>query len=53
MVDDLELAQFIYLITTNEKIKNVIDTITSTAPIHEGRLRLAYLLKARRSAGRW
>src|SRR5208282_1636779 len=25
----------------------------STAPIHESRLRLGYLLKARRSAGRW
>src|SRR5271166_2697694 len=24
-----------------------------TAPIHESRLRLGYLLKARRSAGRW
>jgi len=30
-VDDLETAQFIYLILNNEKIRNVIDTITSKA----------------------
>lgn len=28
-VDDLELAQFIYLLINNKKIRNIIDTITS------------------------
>jgi uncharacterized protein YjbI with pentapeptide repeats len=30
MVDDLEVAQFIHLLLNNEKIRRVIDTITST-----------------------
>lgn len=30
-VDDLEVAQFIYLLLKNEKVRNIIDTITSKA----------------------
>jgi len=36
-VDDLETAQFIYLILNNEKIRSVIDTITSRAVLILGR----------------
>jgi len=36
-VDDLEVAQFIYLLLKNEKIKNIIDTITSKAVLILGR----------------
>jgi uncharacterized protein YjbI with pentapeptide repeats len=36
-VDDLEVAQFIYLMLNNQKIKNVIDTITSKAVLILGR----------------
>ncbi len=36
-VDDLEVAQFIYLLLKNEKVKNVIDTITSKAVLILGR----------------
>ena len=36
-VDDLELAQFIYLILSNEKLRGVIDTITSKAVLILGR----------------
>jgi len=36
-VDDLEVAQFIYLLLNNEKIKNIIDTITSKAVLILGR----------------
>ena len=36
-VDDIELAQFIYLLLHNEKIRDVIDTITSKAVLILGR----------------
>ncbi len=36
-VDDLEVAQFIYLMLNNQKLKNVIDTITSKAVLILGR----------------
>ena len=36
-VDDLEVAQFIYLLLNNQKIENVIDTITSKAVLILGR----------------
>lgn len=36
-VDDLEVAQFIYLILNNTKIRNVIDTITSKGVLILGR----------------
>lgn len=36
-VDDLEVAQFIYLILNNQKIRNVINTITSKAVLILGR----------------
>jgi hypothetical protein len=36
-VDDLEVAQFIYLLLHNEKIREVIDTITSKAVLILGR----------------
>ena len=36
-VDDIEVAQFIYLLLHNEKIRNVIDTITSKAVLILGR----------------
>ena len=36
-VDNLEVAQFIYLILNNEKIRNVIDEITSKAALLLGR----------------
>jgi uncharacterized protein YjbI with pentapeptide repeats len=36
-VDDIEVAQFIYLMLHNEKIRNVIDTITSKAVLILGR----------------
>jgi uncharacterized protein YjbI with pentapeptide repeats len=36
-VDDLEVAQFIYLLLHNEKIRRVIDTITSKAVLILGR----------------
>jgi hypothetical protein len=36
-VDDLEVAQFIYLMLNNKKIRNVIDTITSKAVLILGR----------------
>jgi len=45
-VDDLEIAQFIYLLLNNQRIKNVIDTITSKIVLILGRFmseRLAIL----------
>ena len=36
-VDDLELAQFIYLLLNNQKIRHVIDTITSKVVLILGR----------------
>ena len=36
-VDDLEVAQFIYLMLNNQKIRDVIDTITSKAVLILGR----------------
>ncbi len=36
-VDDLEVAQFIYLLLNNRKIRNVIETITSKAVLILGR----------------
>ena len=36
-VDDLEVAQFIYLLLKREKLRNVIDTITSKAVLILGR----------------
>ncbi len=36
-VDDLEVAQFIYLLLNREKLRNVIDTITSKAVLILGR----------------
>lgn len=36
-VDDLEVAQFIYLMLNNQNIRNVIDTITSKAVLILGR----------------
>ena len=36
-VDDLEVAQFIYLLLNNQKIRNVIDTVTSKAVLILGR----------------
>jgi hypothetical protein len=36
-VDDLEVAQFIYLLIHNEKIRNVIETVTSKAVLILGR----------------
>ena len=36
-VDDLEVAQFIYLLLNNRKIRNVIDTITGKAVLIIGR----------------
>jgi len=36
-VDDLEVAQFIYLILNNEKLHNVIDTVTSKSVLILGR----------------
>jgi uncharacterized protein YjbI with pentapeptide repeats len=37
MVDNLEVAQFIYLLLNNERIRQVIDTITSKAVLILGR----------------
>jgi hypothetical protein len=37
MVDNLEVAQFIYLLLNNKKIRNVIDTITSKVVLILGR----------------
>jgi hypothetical protein len=36
-VDDIEVAQFVYLMLHNEKIRDVIDTITSKAVLILGR----------------
>jgi uncharacterized protein YjbI with pentapeptide repeats len=36
-VDDIEVAQFVYLLLNNQKIRNVIDTITSKAVLILGR----------------
>src|SRR5262249_54074120 len=36
-VDDLEVAQFIYLLLHNEKMRSVIDTVTSKAVLLLGR----------------
>lgn len=36
-VDDLEVAQFLYLILNNKKIRNVVDSITSKAVLLLGR----------------
>lgn len=37
IVDDIEIAQFIYLLVTNEKMRNVIDTMTSKVVLILGR----------------
>lgn len=37
VVDDIEVAQFVYLLLRREKIRNVIDTITSKAVLILGR----------------
>ena len=37
-VDDIEVAQFVYLLLNNAKIRNVIDTITSKAVLILGRV---------------
>jgi hypothetical protein len=39
-VDDLEVAQFVYLMLHNEKIRSVIDTITSKVVLILGRFTL-------------
>ena len=36
-VDNIEVAQFIYLMLNNEKVREVIDTITSKAVLILGR----------------
>ena len=36
-VDDLEVAQFVYLLLHNEKVRRVIDTITSKVVLILGR----------------
>jgi hypothetical protein len=36
-VDDIEVAQFFYLMLNNQKIRNVIDTITSKVVLILGR----------------
>ena len=36
-VDDLEVAQFVYLLLNNEKIRNVLDTVTSKVVLILGR----------------
>jgi uncharacterized protein YjbI with pentapeptide repeats len=36
-VDDLEVAQFIYLLLNNDRVRNVVDTITSKAVLILGR----------------
>jgi hypothetical protein len=36
-VDDLEVAQFIYLLVNNQKLRNVIDTVTSRTVLILGR----------------
>jgi uncharacterized protein YjbI with pentapeptide repeats len=36
-VDDIEVAQFVYLMLNNQKVRNVIDTITSKAVLILGR----------------
>jgi len=38
-VDDLEVAQFIYLLLNNRKIRNVIETVTSKAVLILGRFK--------------
>ena len=38
-VDDLEVSQFIYLMLNNQKIRNVIDTVTSKAVLILGRFK--------------
>jgi uncharacterized protein YjbI with pentapeptide repeats len=40
-VDDLEVAQFIYLIVNNKRIRNVIDSVTSKAVLILGRFTAA------------
>jgi hypothetical protein len=37
MVDNIKVAQFIYLLLNNEEVRNVIDTITSKAVLILGR----------------
>jgi len=37
-VDNLEVAQFIYLLLNNQKIRDVIDTITSKVVLILGRV---------------
>ena len=41
-VDNIEVAQFIYLMLHNQKIRDVIDTITSKAVLILGRFTAAY-----------
>lgn len=36
-VDDVEVAQFIYLLINNEKIRNAINTVTSKTVLILGR----------------
>ncbi len=48
MVDNIEVAQFIYLLLHNQNIRDVIDTITSKAVLILGRFKpetLAHLLQ--------
>jgi hypothetical protein len=55
-VDNLEVAQFIYLLLHNEKIREVIDTITSKAVLILGRFspeRKAVLDALREALRRW
>jgi len=40
-VDDLEIAQFVYLILNNQKLRNIIDTVSSKAVLLLGRFTLA------------
>ena len=40
-VDDLEIAQFVYLLLDNKKVRNAIDTITSKAILISGGSRLS------------
>ena len=37
MVDNIKVAQFIYLLLNNEEVRHVIDTITSKAVLILGR----------------
>ena len=51
-VDNLEVAQFIYLLLNNEKIRNVIDTITSKVVLILGRFTTGAKSRSRRDSRR-